>query len=210
MPTGYTTGILDGSIKDFKQFATLCMRAFGATLHMRDENMDSPYEPRVPSDYYQNEIDKANELLKVAENLTDDEVVELRKAALLKSKQYHIKAIEKATHDLNLLNEILADATKYIPPTQEHTEIKNFMIQQITETKKFDGDDSYHRNELAKINQELNNLNPAVIRSQMFAQAENDLQYHTEELSKEIKRCNDSNKWVEQFLDSLQNKASQQ
>ena len=39
MPTGYTAGILEGKIKTFPEFAKICMRAFGAAIHMRDNGL---------------------------------------------------------------------------------------------------------------------------------------------------------------------------
>lgn len=56
MATGFTSGIIDGSITNFKQFATQCIRAFGATLHMRDESLDVEYTPQKVSDYYPNHV----------------------------------------------------------------------------------------------------------------------------------------------------------
>ena len=47
MPTGYTAGIIDGKTETFQDFAKQCMRAFGVTIHMRDENMDKGYELRL-------------------------------------------------------------------------------------------------------------------------------------------------------------------
>lgn len=52
MPTGYTAGILDGEINTFEEFAKTCMRAFGATIHMRDEPLSKTYEPEKTSDYH--------------------------------------------------------------------------------------------------------------------------------------------------------------
>lgn len=46
MPTGYTAGIIDGKIKDFKEFAKLCSRAF--IVHLRDEPINSEYKKREP------------------------------------------------------------------------------------------------------------------------------------------------------------------
>ncbi len=63
MPTGYTAGILDGKITTFQQFAKQCMRAFGATIHMRDDDMDAEITPRTPSDYYSKEIEKAKNII---------------------------------------------------------------------------------------------------------------------------------------------------
>ena len=35
MPTGYTAGIIDGTTKDFKEYAKHCERAF--MIHLREE-----------------------------------------------------------------------------------------------------------------------------------------------------------------------------
>ena len=90
MPTGYTAGILDGKITTFPQFAKQCMRAFGATIHMRDDDMDAEITPRTPSDYYSKEIEKAKQLLKDAETFSDEVIVKNRKEELEKSKEYHL------------------------------------------------------------------------------------------------------------------------
>ena len=39
MPTGYTSGVATGEIKDFKTYALQCARAFGACIMLRDEPM---------------------------------------------------------------------------------------------------------------------------------------------------------------------------
>ena len=64
MPTGYTGYIVDGDITEFKDFAKLCMRACGATIHMRDEPTDKEYEPRTPSDYHLTSISRAENRIK--------------------------------------------------------------------------------------------------------------------------------------------------
>ena len=71
MPTGYTAGILDGTTKDFKQFAKHCSRAF--IVHLRDEPIDSEYKKREVSDYHIKEIEKAKAELKQADSLSDEE-----------------------------------------------------------------------------------------------------------------------------------------
>ena len=54
MPTGYTNGILNGEIKTFDEFAKQCIRAFGAAIHMRDDDFNKEYEKRKPDNYYIN------------------------------------------------------------------------------------------------------------------------------------------------------------
>ena len=41
MPTGYTSGVQDGSIKHFNEFVWDCARAFGSLIHMRDDRRDA-------------------------------------------------------------------------------------------------------------------------------------------------------------------------
>jgi len=44
MPTGYTCQVQDGMITEFKEFALLCARNFGACITLRDE----PLSPDIP------------------------------------------------------------------------------------------------------------------------------------------------------------------
>lgn len=203
MPTGYTAGILDGKITTFPQFAKLCMRAFGATIHMRDEDMDAKITPRVPSDYYLDEIEQAKQLLKDAYNLSDEDIIKRKEEELEESKEYHLKAIEKAIIDLKNMNNILKDVKKWQPPTSEHTGIKDFMISQIEETIEWDCKTKYHSEALEKIELELSTIDASEIRKAMIKQAEKDFDYSTKNYNEELERCNGSNKWVADFLESL-------
>lgn len=203
MPTGYTAGILDGEVTNFKQFAKQCMRNFGAMMHMRDDNFNTEYKPRVPSDYHIKALQEANKLLEDSQKLSDEEVVNMRKNELLKSKDYHIKAIEKIRVDTDNLNKFLQEAEKYVPPTDQHKGIKKFMIDQITGTISFDCNSAYHADKLIEINKELEFINPKEVRMTMLEKATKDLRYHQTEYDNDVKRCNESNQWVQAFIDSL-------
>lgn len=206
MPTGYTAGILDGKITTFPQFAKQCMRAFGATIHMRDDEADAEYKERTPSDYHTTELAKANESLKSATVLSDEVIIANRKAELETSKLYHINSIEKCKLDTKNLNEILKGINDWNPPTSDHAGIKEFMADQILKTIDFDCKTEYHDKGLAKVEQELLTLNAKTIREEMVAKAKHDISYHTKELKADIKRCETSNKWVSDFINSLDNK----
>jgi hypothetical protein len=208
MPTGYTAGILDGSIKDFKQFATLCMRAFGATIHMRDAPFDMAYEERKPGDYHEKAIAKASQELKDAESMSDEVILYKRRRELQESTAYHEKAIAEAKVNRARLNEMLAQAEAYQPPTPEHKGVKDFMIDQIKKTLDFDTATKYHEDKIAEIIIEISTMTADSARSQMKEKAFTELAYHQKELNLEIKRCNDSNKWVEDFIKSLEKQTS--
>lgn len=203
MPTGYTAGILDGKITTFPQFAKQCMRAFGATIHMRDEDMEAEITPRTPRDYYSKEIEKAKQLLKVAETLSDDEIIANRKTKLETSKEYHLKAIVKAKVDTKNINDILKDVRKWQPPTSDHAGIKDFMIDQIEKTIDFDCKTKSHYEGLAKIELELLTFNASEIRKDMIAKAKKDFEYNTKNYNEDVERCDKSNQWVSDFVGSL-------
>jgi hypothetical protein len=205
MPTGYTAGILDGEIKDFRQFAILCIRNFGATIHMRDEPLGVPYELRKPCGYHSQEIDKANRVLEQLVKMTDDQILQQRKFELEKRISNYKEWIETAKQNEQKLKAILVDVYKWQPPTPEHENVKKFMIEQIRSTIDFDCDTDYYVKEMLAAQKELESLNPAVVRVDIMIKAATDLQYHTTELEAEVKGCNDSNKWVVEFINSLPN-----
>jgi len=203
MPTGYTAGILDGKITSFPQFAKQCMRAFGGTIHMRDDDMDAEYKERTPSDYHTKEIAKAKQSLNDAEVLSDEVIIANRKNELEKRKQYHIKSIEKAKINKKNMDAILKDVNAWQPPTSEHTGIKDFMVDQIIQTIDYDCKTKYHDEGLAKVESELLTINAKSIRDEMIATAKKNLEYHTKEYNGDVERCEKSNQWVSDFINSL-------
>jgi hypothetical protein len=202
MPTGYTAGILDGTTKDFTEFAKHCSRAF--MIHMRDESFDSEYKKIEPSDYHTKAITKAKEKLKQANLITDKELVTQGKIKLIDSKKYHLEA--KVKDDANKIKmELFLDKAKaYNPPTETHKGIGKFMIEQLEGTIDFDCNRSYHIDELKTIDNKIDNVNADDIRSEMIVSATKDIAYHTEANEKELKGCRESNKWYEDFINSIQ------
>ena len=203
MPTGYTEGIINGKIETFQEFAKQCMRAFGATIHMRDESMDKEYEPRTPSDYHIKALEKAKEKLKQVESLTDTELIEMRTKELEESKKYHLESIAKAKNARAKLEKFLAQAIEFKAPTPDHEGLRKFMIEQLQSTIDFDGKTDYHDEVLAEIQMELKNIDAKQIRCSMIDDANEDIAYHLKIHEEDIKSCAESNTWVETLLNSL-------
>lgn len=203
MPTGCTYGILEGKTKTFKEFAENCMRNFGACIHMRDDDSDKKYTPRVPSDYYTKELQSAKEKLEKAEKMTDAELIEMRKKELEEDKKRHKKNIKETETARKKLDDFLLKAKAYEPPTEEHEGIKKFMIEQLRTTIDYDGDAKYSIEGLANTEIELSNIDANDVRFTLMEQAHKDIAYHLKEHKEELKRCANSNKWVEVFINSL-------
>jgi len=201
MPTGYTAGIIDGTTNDFNEYAKQCERAF--LIHMRDEPFDSEYKPRTPSDYHTKAIAKAKETLKENEGLEDYTIIEREKLRLLDNiKRYEAKIKEEKVSKKRL-ESFLSKAENFKPPTEKHKGIADFMQNQIKETIKYDCDNKYYVDELEKSKKELLNINADDVRGDLRTQATKDLAYHTKEHEAELKRCRESNKWHEDFINAL-------
>ena len=204
MPTGYTAGILDGKVNTFEEFATVCTRAFGATIHMRDNPMDSPYEPRTPSDYHTNSIQSKRERLEEIESMSDEKIVEDFNTQLEEDLKYHQTKMEEDKRNLEKLNSMLESAKSWIPPTEDHQPFRNFMIEQIESTIKVDGDPSYHTNKMVEIKKQMEEgINPKEYREETIQEIKSQISYHETEYQKELVRCKDSNDWMDKFFESI-------
>ena len=204
MPTGYTAGILDGKVNTFEEFATVCTRAFGATIHMRDNPMDSPYEPRTPSDYHTNSIQSKRERLEEIESMSDEKIVEDFNTQLGEDLKYHQTKMEEDKRNLEKLNSMLESAKSWVPPTEDHQPFRNFMIEQIESTIKVDGDPSYHVNKMVEIKKQMEEgINPKEYREETIQEIKSQISYHETEYQKELVRCKDSNDWMDKFFESI-------
>ena len=204
MPTGYTAGILDGKVNTFEEFATVCTRAFGATIHMRDNPMDSPYEPRTPSDYHTNSIQSKRERLEEIESMSDEKIVEDFNTQLGEDLKYHQTKMEEDKRNLEKLNSMLGSAKSWVPPTEDHQPFRNFMIEQIESTIKVDGDPSYHVNKMVGIKKQMEEgINPKEYREETIQEIKSQISYHETEYQKELVRCKDSNDWMDKFFESI-------
>lgn len=203
MATGYTEGILNGKINTFKDFALKCVLAFGASIHLRDETGDVKYRSAEPTDYHKKAIQDAKKELNRIENLTDDEIINSHIKTLKADKERCLREIEKIKKDREKLEDILAKAENFVPPTQEHEEFRQFMINQLKQTIEFDCNTDFYDREIAKIDNQLKNINVIEIRESMIDYIKENIEYHTKAYEKEVRNCNKSNKWVDDIIHAI-------
>ena len=203
MPTGYTNGILNGEIKTFDEFAKQCIRAFGAAIHMRDDDFNKEYEKRKPDNYYINSLNTAKEKLEKIKKASDNDIIKKHTKELKAYRKTYIEKIKVIKKDKELLESFLNKAENFTPPTSEHENFKKFMIQQLQETIKYDYNSYYYEQELHDVNERLNNINANDIRDNLVKRYEKDILYYTEGYEKEVENCNTSNEWVDTLLNSL-------
>lgn len=139
MPTGYTAGVADGKIADFPTFAMQCARAFGALVTMRDDPADAPIPDEIqPAPYYDERCARLEAELAALLALTPEQAEararEEYEGDLRADAEYAArKAAVRQRYEA-----MLAEANAWTPPTPDHVGMKEFMVEQLTESIKFD------------------------------------------------------------------------
>lgn len=198
MPTGYTANIEDGI--SFNEFILKCAKAFGACISMRDDPLDTPIPEKFePSNYYKERIKESKENLNKLQQMSlSDAFLESQKE-YSDSIKYNKNSIKKKKDLLNKYNKMLDNVVKWIPPSNDHIELKNFMTQQINDSIKFDCNIEYYERELKN----LKLLSGKDWLKKRIKIVEEDIIYFTKEYEKELKNFNGKNLWVKQLRDSL-------
>lgn len=196
MPTGYTAGVQDGTITTFPEFAMQCARAFGALVTMRDEPLDAEipeqFEPRTR--FYDERIAQARVDLKRLKAMDARERAQAAAAAW----NEHVLSVEewnaRCQQTRARYEHMLAQARAWQPPTSNHSELKEFMIQQLEQSIDVDCDER-HVGECPR---------PAMWWLDQVTKAKRDIAYYTEEREKEIQRARERTAWLRHLRASLE------
>lgn len=139
MPSGYTARIYEGELVTFPEFAMTCARAFGALINLKEEPFDAPIPSEItPSPYYAERLERARERLAEAEGWTDEDA-EARAAS---DHAGAVREIEKSNAVARGRREryeaMRAQAQAWQAPTPDHQGLKDFMIEQLSDSARFD------------------------------------------------------------------------
>lgn len=205
MPTGYTAGIIDGSIKDFKEYAVLCTRAFGAAIHERDEKFSKDaVKKREPSSYYIDAIKGLNKEKEKLNMISDEDLINERKEVIEEDIRRYKECINKAMESKSKLIAMRTEVEAWNPPTEEHNRYKEFMLEQLDMTIKSDCDTTYYEGELAKSAQKLlDGFDPKKERERRRLAVEQQLEYHTKNHIEEVLKCDNANEWLDAIYRTL-------
>lgn len=203
MPTGYTADVVDGKVLTFEEFAQDCMRAFGATIHMRDEPKDKKYEPREPSDYSKRKLVELKEELEKLEN-TSNESLKLKELKRLKESIHESRQrILEKNEVRNRLENMLKEVLKWTPPTDDHVKFKEFMVNQLEQTIEWDTDSRWDEESIETSERRIRDIEDLDLRKEKEEELKDSIEYHEKQWKEELERCRDSNKWVEDLINSL-------
>lgn len=199
MPSGYTEGILSGTINDLNDFIWMCARGFGAFITQKDNIDEPPILKEKPNPYYKNKIKQLlNEQQKYNEYTDNDWQNEYLKYIedQLKDIDDNIKEkIESKEKYENILNQV----KEWIPPNENFHKLKSFMINQIEESIDFDCNTSFwqeRKNKISNLKLEqykrnvLNDINESLISNKKY-------------YDEEVQRVKERNQWKQQLIESI-------
>jgi hypothetical protein len=140
MPTGYTSDLHDGKDITFPEFAAKCAHAFGALILFRDSPASTTLPEIVPEedDYHARKLQEAHDLLAEIGSWSPDEIRTRRDAAFART---HAAWVDGKARDKEMrarYEGMLAEVNAWSSPSPKHDKFKEFMVEQIESSIKFD------------------------------------------------------------------------
>lgn len=197
MPTGYTAQIADG--QEFTDFVLSCARAFGACVHQRDDSISERPRKIEERSYHEERLEQAKAEFLRLNTLLPKERDEFGAKAQQEEIDSHQRRFNEKIVLRSKYDEMLAKVIAWQPPSQDHINLKQFMIDQINDSIKHDCDTKYDLDELHK----ASTAKPRDFYNRAVKAAQWEIDYHTEQNQKEKDRKNGANLWIEQLYTSL-------
>lgn len=211
MPTGYTEIITRKPDLTFEEFVLRCCRNFGVCISMQDVSLDIlPTKENIKSNndesYYKNRIDETEKELKEFQSINWKNSV--WQESIIKEKERDLsiykERIQEKQKDQKLYERMLKKVNAWTPPTDNHNELKTFMIKQIQESIKYDCDTSYYDTEILKIQNELDiGIDFERLYFMQLDSYKKSHDYHTKQLNKICNQDDSRIKWMEDLCKSL-------
>lgn len=199
MPTGFTSDINAGTT--FAQFAIACARAFGACITMRDDPHDAPIpEEFTPDPYYTKSIEDDERRLAELRAMSDADKERGALEAYQAACRHHAEAAAKSEALERNYRRILDEVRRWKPPTVEHRGLKDFMIQQLEESIRFD---CHTPEEMAKYYPQPKRQLPGDWWDAQILEAERSLARSKKSLQGEQERAAGRTAWVKALRESL-------
>ncbi len=200
MPTGYTANLCERD-EDFKTFVCKCARAFGALMELRDEPLNAPLPEKLgcADDYYGQQLIKAKVEYEHLISFSSDEKqrfgLDAKQKAIQEARESLVKREATVARLLNMQSQV----TNWTPPSIDHKGLKDFMLEQLDSTLKFDGDVNYSKKQLT----EVEASEPESYYVAAVSALERNIKYYAEEQVKELERLAERNDWLQKLRVSL-------
>jgi hypothetical protein len=195
MPTGYTDTLYRGEPQTFPEFASECARNFGALIELRDSPEAPIPESFGPTPYHRDKLEEAEQDRRRWQEMSDEQVAEDLRRTQAEAAAHRQRIIDTATEREARYRAMLSEVEAWTPPTSEHQGLKDFMIQQLTESISFDCSTTY-----------LPEPPPDDIeawRRNRLDHAGKGIIFHAKQYAEECERADNRTAWVQALKNSL-------
>ena len=188
MPTGYAAPVQKGETT-FNEFVMNCARAFGACITLRDSNAPIPEEFEASNYHVKEHAEAVATLDKLKDIDADAKALE----AYAEEMTIYNERVARMDVEKRRYSDMLQEVKDWTPPTSDHTKLKEFMIQQLTDSR---SSDCY-------------NIDPPKQQTgtewliDYTKKLTRDVNYHLKEMVKEQERVNGRSQWVKDLRGSL-------
>lgn len=203
MPTGYTSYIKDGTITSGEEFLKLCTRAFGVAIDLKDLSLDFPTPSHFePDPYYEKAYKDSLVSREKAYSMTLEEAKEDMISKFKNNKASTKRCLKDYKNEDKKYLKVREEVEKWTPPTPEHENLKKFCLDQIDMSLNTSLYKWYEKD----INKELDTSDGAIRKYIDDLKDQKDMQVNRayEKYQAELKRVEEKNLWMKQFLDSLE------
>lgn len=140
MPSGYTATLYEGE-QSFPDFALACARAFGALITLRDQSIDAPVPETVePSTYYAERAVEHRARIAEVEGWSEFEADDAAHRSWHSAwTRWNAGRAEQEARKARY-ESMIAQVEAWEPPTPDHVQMKRFMLDQLSESLRFDCD----------------------------------------------------------------------
>ena len=199
MPTGYTSGVAEGKVTTFEEFALLCARGMGALIMMRDDPLGAEIPEFQPSPFYAEAAAEQRERLAKLEAASDDDIRAAIAEETTKVLQHRTETKQRSDETRKRYENMLGKVFLWNPPTPDHEGLRNFMEQQLRDSIKWD----CHEGADIERWHALPTQDVAEYRERKVARCRELIANYDKEYAEEVERTNQRNAWVRQLRESL-------
>lgn len=197
MEPDYTDPIRKGEVEDFNTFAIQCAQHFSVHIEMRDDPVGAPIPDEFePSDFSKKLAEKAKARLEEVESCSDAEILRMAYAERRRERQQVVEANRCKNVEKKRCLDMLGKVIMWDPPSEGHEDLKNFMINQLTQSIRTDcrplQDDTSR-----------GAINGRIYRAEKTVEARSAMNYHLRQYDQEVARVKEKNQWVRQLRKSL-------
>lgn len=195
MPTGYTAGVADGTVTEFKDYALMCARNFGACIMLRDEPLSSVIPEFQPSSWNEGQLEATRKEYEKWCEMIMEERLALYHREIEEKKKRNAAYRQEVAEKKERYSAMLEKAKKFNPPTAEHREYAKFIVEQLEESIQFDCSGWCHEDESLPFDEWERKRSESLVER---------IGYHAKKWEEEKAMTESRNNWIRRLREAIE------